>query len=248
MRAEGLLQRFSAMGAGAQAVVPGIYAWAVTVAPVVIDLRLDRGTLGVWAHGTSTVARFAALLAPLWLLAGPAAERRWDARGRVASLWGFVLSCALAWSAAPAAVGPLRIDAPRGVAGMVGWALFALAAAAPALHHSPEDDERIVREAPLVPRRGQSKRVDSVYLAGGALLAALLQGVGWRVAGAERALLVRFVALAAGLAVIGAATELALARHVRRAPRSRARRLRSAMAMLVALALLGLTGVIFGLR
>jgi hypothetical protein len=248
MPAEGLLQRVSAMGAAAQAVVPGIYAWAVTVAPVVLDLRLDRGTIGVWAHGTSAVARLAALVAPLWLLAGPAAERRWDARGRVASLWGFVLSCALAWSAAPAAVGPLRIDAPRGVAGMVGWALFALAAAAPALHRGPEDDERIVREAPLVPRRGQSKRVDSAYLAGGAVLAALLQGVGWRVAGAERSLLVRFVALAASLAVVGAATELALARHVRRVPRSRARRLRAAMATLVALALLGLTGVIFGLR
>jgi hypothetical protein len=248
MRAEGLLQRFSAMGAAAQAVVPGLYAWAVTVAPAVLDVRWDRGAFAVWAHGTSLVARLAALVAPLWLVGGPFAERHWEARGRVASLWGFVLSCALAWSAAPTAVGPLRIDAPRGVAGMIGWALFALAAAAPALHRSADDDERILQEAPLVPRKGRSKRGDSAYLAGGALLAALLQGVGWRVAGAERALLVRFVALAAGLAVIGVTTEIALARHARRVPRSRARRLRSAMAALVALALLGLTGVIFGLR
>jgi len=235
------------MGAAAQAIVPGIYAWAVTVAPAVLDLRWDRGSVAVWAHGTSVVAKLAAVMAPFWLAAGPFAERRWDARGRVLSLWGFVLSCALAWSAAPTTVGPLRVDALRGVAGMMGWALFALAAAAPALHRS-QDDERIVQEAPLVPRKGQSKRGDSAYLAGGALLAALLQGVGWHVAGAERALLVRFVALAGGLAVIAATTELALARHVRRVPRSRARRLRSAMAALVALALLGLTGVIFGLR
>ena len=236
------------MGAGAQAVVPGIYAWAVTVAPVVIDLRLDRGTLGVWAHGTSTVARFAALLAPLWLLAGPAAERRWDARGRVASLWGFVLSCALAWSAAPAAAA--RCGSMPLAALPVWWdGRSSRSPPPPRRCTTPRQDaERIVREAPLVPRRGQSKRVDSVYLAGGAPLAALLQGVGWRVAGAERALLVRFVALAAGLAVIGAATELALARHVRRAPTLTGAPLRSAMAMLVALALLGLTGVIFGLR
>lgn len=245
MRAEGLLQRFVGIGAAGQATVPGVYAWAVTVAPVFLDLRPERGN--VWAHGTTTLARCAALLAPLWLIGGPAAERRWGARGRIASMWGFVLSCALAWSAAPTTVSPPHIDAPRGVSGMIGWALFALAAAAPALHRV-DDDERITQDGPLAPRRSHSTRGDAAYLAAGALFAAVLQGVGWRVAGAERALLVRFVALAASLAVIGAATDLALARHVRRVRRSRARRLRSAMTVLVALGLLGLTGVIFGLR
>jgi hypothetical protein len=130
---------------------------------------------------------------------------------------------------------------------MIGWTLFAFAVTAPALHRA-QDDERVVQELRLAPRRGDSTSSDAAYLAGGAFLAALLQGVGWGIASAERALLLRFVALAASLAVIGAATELALARHVRRVPRHGARRLRAAMPALVALGLLGLTGVIFGLR
>lgn len=246
MAAEGIRHRVSALGAAAQAIVPGVYAWAVTVAPVVIDVRWDRGTPSMWAHGTSVVARIAALVAPLWLAAGPVIERRWSGRGSVVSLWGFVLSCALVWSAAPSAMAPLHVDTPRGVAGMMGWALFALAWAAPAVH-GDRDPTRIVEEGPLVPRKGL-KRGDAAYMAGAAVLAASLQLVGWRVASAERALLVRFVGLAAGLAIVGAATDIALARHGRRAQRSPARRMRSALTALVALALLGLTGVIFAVR
>jgi hypothetical protein len=129
---------------------------------------------------------------------------------------------------------------------MLGWALFALASAAPALQGRREE-QRLVDEEPLLPRKGLA-RGDAVYVVGGAVLAAALQLVGWRAPTPERALLVRFVALAAGIAVIGAATDVALARHLSRVTRSRGRRLRRAMAALVVLALLGLTGVIFALR
>jgi hypothetical protein len=109
------------------------------------------------------------------------------------------------------------------------------------------DDEPPPEGPDLAARRGLV-RGDGVYVVAGAVIAGLLQLVGWRVAGAERSLLVRFVAVAAGLAVLGAATDLALARHGVRARASRARRLRRAMIMLVVLGMLGFTGVLFALR
>jgi len=232
--AASVLERLSALGAAAQATVPGVYAWGVTVAPA------------AWAHGSSAVAKVASILALLALAAGVVGEKRWGGTARVASLWGFVLACALAWSATPAAFAPLRIDAPRGVAGMIGWGLFALASAAPALQGRREE-ERITDEQPLRPRKGLA-RGDALYLAFGALAAGLLQLFGWHVATPERALLVRFVGLAAGLGIIGATTEIALTRHRKRVARPTMRRLRRAMFLLVALGLLGMTGLLFAFR
>jgi hypothetical protein len=234
MRATSVLERLSALGAAAQATVPGVYAWGVTVAPA------------AWAHGSSVVAKVASILGLLALAGGVVGERRWGGTARVASLWGFVLACALAWSATPAAFAPLRIDAPRGIAGMIGWGLFALASAAPALQGRREE-ERITDEQPLRPRKGLA-RGDALYLAFGALAAGLLQLLGWHVATPERALLVRFVGLAAGLGIIGAATEVALARHRKRAAPPTMRRLRRAMYLLVALGILGMTGLLFAFR
>lgn len=229
-----VLERLSALGAAAQATVPGVYAWGVTVAPA------------AWAHGSSAVAKVASILALVALGAGVAGERRWGDAARIASLWGFVLSCALAWSAAPAAFAPMRIDAQRGVAGMIGWGLFALASAAPALQGRREE-ERVVDELPLRPRKGLA-RGDALYLAFGAVAAGALQLFGWHVATPERALLVRFVGLAAGLGIVGATTEVALARHRKRTAQPTMGRLRRAMYLLVALGLLGMTGVLFAFR
>lgn len=234
MRAAGLLERLSSWGAAAQASVPGAYAWGVTVAPA------------AWSRGASSFARIASLVAIVVLGMGVLGERRWGWRARLASLWGFVLACALTWSAAPAALAPLRIDVPRGMAGMIGWALFAMASAAPALQGTREAD-RVALDLDLGPRKGLA-RGDATYVAGGALLAAGLQLFGWQVTSPERAILVRFVALAAGLALVGGATDIALARHLARAPRSRARRFRRALAVFVVLALLGLAGLLFVVR
>lgn len=234
MRAAALFERLSFWGAAAQASVPGVYAWGVTVAPA------------AWSRGASAFPRVASIVALAALAAGVLAERRWGWRARVASLWGFVLACALAWSAVPAALGPLRIDVPRGIAGMVGWALFAMASAAPALQGRREP-ERVVLDDELAPRTGVA-RGDAAYVAAGALLAGSLQLIGWQVTSPERMILVRFVAVAAGLALVGAATDIALARHLPRVARSRGRRLRRAMAAFVLLALLGLAGLLFIVR
>jgi len=228
-----LYERVSDLGSAAQASVPGAYAWAATVAPA------------AWSRGGGTLAKATAVLALVALAGGWAAERRWGERARIASLWGFVLASATTWSAVPAALAPLRIDAPRGLAGMLGWALFALALAAPSLQGKGTAAPAAGDAEPLVARR-RLARGDAPYLAAAALVAASLQTIGWRVAGAERALLVRFVALAAGLALIDAAATLALARHARGVRRGV--RLRGWMAAVVVLAMLLLSGLLFALR
>jgi hypothetical protein len=234
MRSGAMFERLSRMGAAAQATVPGLYAWGVTVAPA------------AWARGAPALAKIAAGVAVLALIGGVVGERLGTDRARTPSLWAFVLASALTWSASPASLGPLRIDAPRGIAGMIGWALFAFATAAPALR-GRRVEERLVEGEDLAPRKGLA-RGDAAYVTGGALVAGALQLIGWRAPTAERALLVRFVALAAGLAVLGVAAQIALARHAPRVQRSPARKLRRAMGGLVVLALLGLTGVLFLLR
>ena len=232
-----VLGRLAAAGAAAQTMVPGLYAWGVTVAPA------------AWARGSSVLAKAVALGALVALGCGVIGERRLGAWVRIASLWGFVLASAVVWSICPAGLGPAHVDGARGLAGMLGWALFAFASAAPALRvEAPEEGpEGVAAPAARIPPGTLARREaggDGAYVAAGAATAAALQTVGWRVAGAERALLVRFVALAAALAIIGAATEIALARRAPRAISSPARRISRASAALVALALLGVAGLL----
>ena len=235
VRAARLLERLAARGgASAQAAIAGAYAWAVTVAPA------------VWERGEPVVAMVAAGVGLAALLVTAAGERLWGGRARVASLWVFVLASALTWLSAPAALRPIRIDTPRGLAGMLGWALFALASAGPALGDRREP-QRVIDDAPLEARKGFA-RGDVAYPVAGATAALALQVVGWRVASAERALLVRLVALAAGLALVGASAEIALARHALRATRDSRARLRSAGAALLLLGGLAIAGLLFNGR
>lgn len=227
-----VLERVSAFGAAAQSTVPALYAWGVTVAPV------------SWARGSSMVSKAAALLALAALALGYLGDKAWGGRARVVSLWGFVLSCALAWAAAPAALGPMKMDAPHGLAGMLGWALFALASAAPPLL-GPREAVRITER---LPARATFRRGDAVYVGGGAVLAAGLQAFGWRVGTPERALLVRLVAIAAGLGVLGVATELAIARHALRVVLPTPLRLRRSRWSILAVAVLALVGLVFVVR
>ena len=234
MPVSSFFDRVVARGAPAQAAIAGGYAWAVTVAPT------------VWEHGASILAVGAALVGLLALLASAAGDRLWGGRGRFVALWVFVLASGLAWLSSPAALRPMRIDAPRGVVGMAGWALFALASAAPALGDRQEAG-RVIEDAPLE-ARNRFARGDAAYPLAGAAVALALQLVGWRVASPERALLVRLVALAAGLAIVGASAEIALARHAPRATRAWRARARSAGGALLLLAGLALAGVLFASR
>src|SRR5690349_13924289 len=102
-----LLTRISALGSAAQAAVPGLYAWAVTVAPA------------AWPRSAPLAAKCAAVAGLLALAAGVFTEPRFGARARYISVWGLVLTSALVWITTPNALGPLKLDAPRGIAGMI---------------------------------------------------------------------------------------------------------------------------------
>jgi len=230
MRSALRLERFPIPGPAAQASVPGVYAWAVTVAPV------------AWGHNRIPVlAKIAAAFAPIFLLGGVVIERRWGGRGRILSLWGFTLSCAAAWSSAPTVVAPLLSDGVRTAAGMLGWSVFAFAFAGPPLGKGAV--VRLADNSPLGARR-DLPRGDMAYVAAGALLAATTQLFGWQVAPTERALLMRLITLAAGLAILGAWAGVAIARHEVRdvgAPRAR---LRAALVPIILLIMLAAFGVL----
>jgi hypothetical protein len=230
MRDRAFLDRLSGIGTAAQATIPGFYAWAVTVAPA------------AWGRGAPLLAKIIAVAGVLALVLAIVVEQTAPRWARAVSVWGLVATSALVWALAPLSLLPTKLDAPRGVAGMIGWGLFAFASAGPALPRNPEAS-RVAEGTPLRPRTAVP-RGDGWFILGGALAAMGLQIIGWRVAVPERALLVRLVALASGLAVLGAATQIALARHHRRYRPSKKTRMRRSLPMVVALAALALVGLI----
>ena len=230
--AEGrLLDRVAAWSAASQSALAGAYAWGVTVAPA------------AWSRGAPAVAK-AAALAALFALSLGFASIRFGRRMRRTGFWAFVLSCTAVWVAVPSALGVLRVDVVRGIAGMLGWALFGLTSAAPA---RPIVTGPATRARPLSPRQVLA-RGDELYLGIGALGAIAIQTVGWRVPSVERALLVRFVVVASGLAVLATSAELALARHKRRAELVSLVQLRSARPHFVVLSVLAIAGVLSAAR
>lgn len=250
----GIYARVASVGATAQASVPGLYAWAVTVMPA------------GWSRGAPFVAKAAAIVGVLALVTAPLVEslgarsaadeanaptsllgrvRSWSSPtwARAWSVWGFVLSSALVWALSPAALSSARFDGIRGALGMVGWALFAFASAGPALRSDPDAAKQIVRSTSLKPR-SSIPRGDGLYIAMGCILAFGLQAVGWGVSTPERAVLVRLVTVVCGIAILGGTTSIALARHNKRIAASSRRRFRRAGPWLVALAAIGVAGVV----
>jgi hypothetical protein len=212
-----------------QTLAPGFYAWAVTVGGPALGRGVSPGAM---------LPAFAALAL---LFAAPFGERRWGARWRPAFTWGFVLCCAIAWGAAPGMLAPLRGDALRGGAGLFGWALFAFASALPPVDRL---EPAVSGEELPMPARRRLVRGDAIALAGAGALAAGLQLVGWQAAGVERELLVRTVALAAGLAVLGASAEAAVQRHAPRIRVPARSLLRRAVRPALALGALAVLGVL----
>jgi hypothetical protein len=265
-----VLTRLSELGASAQAAIPGLYAWSITVAPA------------AWSRGAPLVAKVAAVIGVIALVTAPlvegaglrtpvpppppdpfldpgagrpsqapspptgvAALRAWTGPtwARIWSVWGFVLSSAIVWTLAPGALSSARLDGVRGALGVVGWALFAFASAGPSLRADPDASARIVAGSSLKPR-SELPRGDGAYVAAGLVLALSMQAVGWGVPTPERAVLVRLVTVVCGVAVLGATTSIALARHVPRARATRSLRLRRALPWVVMLALFLGSGIV----
>jgi hypothetical protein len=120
----------------------------------------------------------------------------------------------------PAALAPAQFDSMRGVLGVVGWALFAFASAGPPLRVDPNMRVHSASDDPLEPR-SKPVRGDGTYVGVGIIIALCIQMVGWEPISPERAVLVRLVTLASAMAVVGAMTSLAVARHSVRMTRAR---------------------------
>jgi hypothetical protein len=212
VRGPGGLARVVDLGASAQATVPGLYAWLVTVAP------------SAFGRGGQVGSKCAAALGVTLLLLAPLCERRWPSAGRVLSIWGLVATSLIVWILAASGSTPMRWDPLRSVAGMIGWALFALASVAPAL--PPRELAKDDRSRRLE-RRGDSGRVDALIVGVAIALAAGLQCIGWQAEEPERAVLVRLVSLGAGVLLVGASASVVVGRHAARMvlpPRKRAKR------------------------
>lgn len=267
-----LLLTVAELGASAQAAIPGLYAWAITVAPA------------AWSRGAPLVAKAAAIVGVLALVTAPFVEgagrfgaaatttepsdpdapppslrpksrldrmksvRSWTGPqwARIWSVWGFVLSSAIVWALAPAALSSARLDGVRGALGMVGWALFAFASAGPTLRPDPSASERIVAGTPLKPR-SELPRGDGLYVIIGVAAALAMQGIGWGVASPERAVLVRLVTIVCGIAVLGGFTSIALARHATRVPASNGTKIRRSLLWFMLLLLVGAVGAVLAL-
>lgn len=257
-RKRSLFVRLSAIGSSAQAAIPGLYAWLITVAPA------------AWSRGSPVVAKAASFLGVLALVTAPLVEgagappneprpdaapgaaharglaglRAWTGPtwARIWSVWGFVLSSAIVWALVPNALSSARFDPVRGALGIVGWGLFAFSSAGPALRPDPGSVGRIVAGSALKPR-SELPRGDGAYVAAGVLLALAMQGIGWGIVVPERAVLVRLITVACGIAVVGATTSIALARHAARSPASSRLRVRRALPWIVMLLLFVGSGV-----
>jgi hypothetical protein len=182
-----------------QGTVPGAYAWAVTVAPA------------GWTSGASAVAIAFTALGLGSLIAGPLVERRSPLAAQLVVGWGMVLSGVGTWVLAPAAAMD-AFDAARGIAGMLGWGLFAFAIASPARTPVPA-----LATTARPSRRAGSRLFDRAVLSSAIGCAVALQVPGWHVAGRERALLVRLVAVAGGLGIMTAAGAVVVGHRPRQA-------------------------------
>jgi len=196
-----ILERLSAFGSGTQALLPGLYAWALTIAPV------------GFARGASVGGAVAASIGLVALFGSAEATRRGKRVGQIASVWGLAFSAMATWAIGISDFGAIRAEPIRLFAGLLGWVLFGFASAAPSVKRKGEGHVRplTTRDPELVRER---RRLDGWILGVAVALAMLLQCVGWDAPTLERAVLVRLATVCASIAVIGGAADIVVVRHV----------------------------------
>ena len=266
-----VLERIASIGASAQAAIPGLYAWAITVAPA------------AWSRGAPVLAKAAAIVGVLALVTAPLVEgagpaispdanaappgrrrtkafrsggRRSSGRcargpvrhGRVPGRCGGSFSRARSCGRSRRQRCPLR--GSTAFAGRSGWWGGRCSRSRPQARRSdsdPNDGERRIIASTSLKPRSELPRGDGAYVAVGVVLALSMQAVGWGVPVPERAVLVRLVTVVCGIAVLGGTTSIALARHTTRSSASGRLRLRRALPWLVMLALFAVSGLVLGM-
>jgi hypothetical protein len=218
--------------------VPGLYAWGVTVAWPASHRYAPLGS------------RIFALVAVVALVAGAVLRASSPALARIIGIWVFVGSCVTAWALVGSPVQPAQLDPVQGLLGAVGWALFAIGWAGQKKIAPGPVELAPVASQPAVPRKKLS-RASIFALSAVALFAAVPMALAWWVESVERALLAHAVSLAAAIALVAFAADIF---DLRRQQVERAmgrvrpeRRLIGAAPTLLALLALLLAGAAYGL-
>ncbi|MGC4090504.1 MAG: hypothetical protein QM756_22065 [Polyangiaceae bacterium] len=211
--------------------LPGLYAWAVTVA-----LPASAAHAPWWARLPAGVACAA-------LLASPVAGRRHPLFGVVLGVHVFVGASLLCWIALHTAGLPLAAHALTATFGGFGWMLFAFGWGDLRARRIPESDPHVLAGPPLVARHSFPRSAEWV-LALGTLGSGCLLFLAWRVDRPSHAVLAQASALLASLLVVAASARVALERVPRELPSSSERYGGAASALALLVLALGL-GVIF---
>lgn len=177
--------------------MPGLYAWLATV------------LLPVAQHGVAWLARgfgllsLSALVAAFWLGA------RHARLARLLGVHGFLLSCFGAWACLGPQLRSDQLDPVRGALGAVGFLLHALAWGAAPKPIDEEAGDNLVPGLPLLPRQ-RPFRAAPFALAAGVVLALAPSALAFGVERPGASLLAHALALASGVLVIAASTDVAL--------------------------------------
>ena len=206
-----------------QVLVPGAYAWSITVAPAAV------GSTCTWP------GRAAALLAFVSLALGTFLVRTRPKLAYGLGIWAFLGLSTLTWMTNFASLRIDRLDPVRAAAGAVGWLLFALGWGTPWRTGShPEDNPRAQLHPKLEPRRSANARTP-LTVAIGAVGAAVCLVLAWSASEPDRALLMHGVALAAAVALVTTSAALAVVQGQKRTELPSRQRLALALPWLMAL-------------
>ena len=203
---------FARLAEVSQVLLPGIYAWAVTVVPTTKTTPLIA------------FPSIAAFLALACLVSGALIARTRPNAGFALGIWGFLIGCLATWLLGASALQMERLDPWRAGAGSIGWGLFALGWGTPwRVGHHPEDDPRALLHPKLEPRSPPRLQM-ALSVAVGTIGAITCMLLAWRAGDQNRALLCHGAALACSVAVVNASAKVGLAQRSKRVfllPRAR---------------------------
>jgi hypothetical protein len=209
----------------ARVLVPGLYAWLLTVGSPVAQPE------------ASLAARLFAALAVAVLVAGVFLENERPKLGRALGVYAFVGSVLVAWCFAGPAIAVGNIDPTRSALGVLGWVLYAFGWGRSRGSRIPEDSPNVVAGSPLGPR-ARISRAGLPVVAFSVVAALALEALAFRVERQEPALFAHAVATACALLVLGVGSRVALGLGGRRELASATTRLNSMAPPIAALAVL----------
>ncbi|WP_433935743.1 hypothetical protein AB3662_13520 [Sorangium cellulosum] len=223
------------LGAGRapQALLAAIVAWMITVAPA------------AFGRGAPTSASIAATLAFLCGAAAPLLAATHRRLARHLGISAFLALATLTWLLASPSLQPSRLDPVRAAIGAIAWGIFALSWRDRWDVRRPQEPDP---DAPLLQARAHLPPLAAAVVAFGALVSLAILVLAWRVRDPDRALLAQAVAVACAVALITAASGVAVARGRRHTAGGRRLTHRAVRQLLVLIVFAVLGAVVMMLR